>query len=682
MTQRRRLLPQPMASDRRAVNRRIGLVGGIILAGLIGVGAKAHQVAVVDHEGYAERGNRQQLRSFKLTASRGDVVDRNGMTLATSDRVHQVVINPRQIRAHGQSDEVLGLLLQLFPDEDAAYLRGEFDRDKAYRLLRMLLDDEQAAIVESWKIAGLYLEPATRRVYPRGLLGSHIIGRVNGQGEGNLGIELSMDERLRGRDAQSPAYFARGKKLLVDGGPGPDVARGDTVTLTVDSAIQAMLEDELNEIVDRWHPVGASIVVLDPRNGEVLALGSRPTFDPNHKVEKLAQTSSLALQAAYEPGSTMKAITVAAALDEGVIRANETLYCEKGRWRYTPKHVIRDTHAAEWLDITNILAESSNICTTKIADRLGKAKLDHWVRRFHFGERPAIKLPGATRGLLSPHEKWSDIQAANISFGQGMSASPLQVAAAFGALANRGEYIQPAIVKRAVDYRGEIVYEHTPVPERVVRPGTAKTVMKMLESVVHSRHGTGNNAAVPGYRVAGKTSTAQKADAKKGYSDDEYFASFIGALPATDPRVVILVSVDNPEGGHFGNEVAAPSFSKLGEQVMLHLGVPREDGVAPPKTLVVHERDPNDPTAKIAVDDPSDDAPALPGQRPRAQRMVVTVGDLPNFAGLGLAASTDLADRNHITLEAVGSGVAVSQEQVGSDRDGAPIVRVVFEPAK
>jgi len=203
----------------------------------------------------------------------------------------------------------------------------------------------------------------------------------------------------------------------------------------------------------------------------------------------------------------------------------------------------------------------------------------------------------------------------------------------------------------------------------------------MLESVVHSRHGTGNNAAVPGYRVAGKTSTAQKADAKKGYSDDEYFASFIGALPASDPRVVILVSVDNPEGGHFGNEVAAPSFSKIGEQVMLHLGVPREDGVAPPKALVVHERDPRSPNAKV-VADPSDDAPALPGRRPRAKRMVVSVGDLPNFSGLGIAASADLADRNHITLEAVGSGVAVSQEKVGDDRDGAPIVRVVFEPAK
>ncbi|HGG58034.1 MAG TPA: hypothetical protein ENK31_09595 [Nannocystis exedens] len=270
------------------------------------------------------------------------------------------------------------------------------------------------------------------------------------------------------------------------------------------------------------------------------------------------------------------------------------------------------------------------------------------------------------------------MQAANIAFGQGMSASPLQVAAAFGALANQGEYIQPAIIKRTVDHRGETIYEHTPMPERVVRRGTARTVMKMLESVVHSRHGTGNNAAVPGYRVAGKTSTAQKADAKKGYSDDEYFASFIGALPAKNPRVVILVSVDNPEGGHFGNEVAAPSFSSLGEQVMLHLGVPREDGIAPPKPLLVHTE--RKGGAAIA-EDPSADAPALPGQRPRAERMMLTRGDLPNFVGLGLAAAADLADRNRIELLAVGSGVAIRQEQVGQSRDGDAIVRVHFESA-
>lgn len=672
-------LGQPMASDRKAVNRRASLIGAVIFAGLVGVGAKAHQVAVRDHAGYAERGHRQQLRSFKIAASRGDVVDRSGMVLATSDRVHRIVLNPRLLRGQHRDDELLGLLVQLFPGESADYLRGELDRDKAYRQLRMILGDEEAAIVRSWGIPGVELEPATARVYPRGLLAAHVVGRVNGQGEGNLGVELSLDERLRGRDAQSPATFALGKKLLVDGGPGPDLSRGDTVVLTIDSAIQAMVEEELNTIVATWNPVGASVIVLDPHSGEVLALGSRPTFDPNHPVEKVAQTASLAVQAAYEPGSTMKAITVAAALEEGVIREHETLYCEKGRWQYTPKHVIRDTHPAEWLDVTEILAESSNICTTKIADRLGKARLDRWVRRFHFGERPQIELPGATRGLLAPHQRWSDIQAANISFGQGMSASPLQVIAAFAALASEGEYTHPAIVKRVIDHRGEVVFEHAPKRERVVRASTARTVLKMLESVVHSRSGTGNNAAVPGYRVAGKTSTAQKASSK-GYSDDQYFASFVGALPASEPRVVILVSVDNPEGGHYGNEVAAPSFARLGEQIMIHLGIPREDGV-PPRPLVVKEAALKArSTAPQAVIIEATEPP-LPGTSPRIKKVVVR-GDRPDFSGLGIAEARDLADRSGIELLAIGTGFAVRQEDVGVGASGLPVLRVIFEPGR
>jgi cell division protein FtsI (penicillin-binding protein 3) len=667
-------LPQPMATDRRSVNRRITVVMGALLLGLAFVAVKAHRVAVVEHDAHAERGNRQQLRAFRLAARRGDIRDRNGMVLATSDRVHQIAINPRQLRAQGRDEELLGLLVQLIPDVDQAQLRAELDKDKAYRLLKMILDDEQAAIVESWKLPGVTLEPATQRVYPRGLLAAHVVGRVNNQGEGTLGIELGLDERLRGRDAQSPATFALGKKLLLDGGLDPGVARGDDLTLTLDSAIQALVEDELNAIVERWNPVGASVVVLDPKTGELLALASRPTFDPNHAIEKVSQTTSLAVQAAYEPGSTMKAITVAAALEEGVIRENETLFCEKGRWQYTPRHVIRDTHPAEWLDVTAILAESSNICSAKIGDRLGKADLHQWVRRFHFGERPRLELPGAAPGLLAKHQRWSDIQAANIAFGQGMSASPLQVAAAFGALANGGEYVHPAIIKKIHDNRGELIHEHTPQRERLVRTATARAVMRMLESVVHSRHGTGSNAAVPGYRVAGKTSTAQKATLGKGYTENQFFASFIGAIPAADPRVVILVSVDSPEGGHFGNEVAAPSFARLGEQIMLHLGVPRDGAAPPPKPMVVRAPRASEPAAPP----PELIEPELPGRRPRVSAPIVR-GDLPDFTGLGIAGARDLAERAGVELEAVGSGVATRQEALPSEGP-RPLVRVHFEP--
>ena len=669
------VLPRPMASDLRAVHRRAGVVGLAIVAALAGIGFKAARVALDQHEAYAEQANRQQLRSYKLPASRGEVVDRDFMTLAINDRVHKVVLNPRFVRAQGRDEDVVAALLTLFPDEDPTYLRDELAKDKAYRQLRMTLSDAQADELAKQGLPGVSLEPASERIYPRGLLAAHVLGRVGGQG-GTAGVELGMDEALRGRDALSPAYFAAGKKLLVDGVPDPGVARGDTVMLTIDSAIQAMVEEEINTLVQHWNPAGASIIVLDPSNGEILALANRPTFDPNHPVAHADQTTNLAVQAAYEPGSTLKAITVAAALEQGVIREHETLYCEKGRWQYTPRNVIHDAHPAEWLTIAEILAASSNICTTKIADRLGKATLHRFVEKFHFGERPDIELPGATPGLLAPPEKWSDIQAANISFGQGMSASPLQVTSAFAAIANEGLYHKPTIVRAVVDADGEPVARTRPPGERVVRASTARTVLRMLENVVHSKLGTGKNATVEGYRVAGKTSTAQKSG-KKGYDDSQWYSSFLGALPARAPRVVIMVSVDSPEGAHYGNDVAAPSFSRLAGPIMVHLGVPRDDGTAPPPPRPVTLAS-DDPKLELGFIPELDVEPDLPGHRHRPA-VTVTTG-LPDFTGLTLAQALDLAHDAKLELRATGTGIAVLQDRQPGPAEIGSVVQVWFEP--
>lgn len=669
------VLPRPMASDLRAVHRRAGVVGLAIVAALAGVGFKAARVALDQHEAYAEQANRQQLRSYRLPASRGEIVDRDFMTLAINDRVHRVVLNPRFIRGQGKDEAVVAALLALFPAEDPAYLRDELAKDKAYRQLRMTLSDAQAAELAKQGLPGVSLEPASERIYPRGLLAAHVLGRLGNQG-GTAGVELGMDEALRGRDALSPAYFAAGKKLLVDGVPDAGVARGDTVMLTIDSAIQAMVEEEINTLVAQWHPAGASIIVLDPSNGEVLALANRPTFDPNHPVAHAEQTTNLAVQAAYEPGSTLKAITVAAALEQGVVREHEALYCEKGRWQYTPRNVIHDAHAAEWLTVAEVLAASSNICTTKIADRLGKHTLHRFVEKFHFGERPAIELPGATPGLLAPPEKWSDIQAANISFGQGMSASPLQVTAAFAAIANEGIYHPPTIVRHVLDASGEPLARTRPPGERVVRASTARTVLRMLENVVHSDLGTGKKATVDGYRVAGKTSTAQKSG-KKGYDDSQWYSSFLGAVPARAPRVVIMVSVDSPEGAHYGNDVAAPSFSRLAGPIMVHLGVTRDDGRAPPPPKPVTLAT-TDPRLEFGFIPDLDVEPDLPGHRHRPA-VTVTTG-LPDFTGLTLAQALDLAHDAKLELQAVGTGIAVLQDRQPGPAESGSLVQVYFEP--
>lgn len=661
-----------MATDLTSVRRRAWTVAACLGLGLLGLAWRTYQVGVVHHDHYAEQGNRQQLRTYKVQASRGEIVDRRYIALAVTDRVFKIVLNPRLLVSRGQEDDVLALISELFPDEDQDYLREELTRDKAYRQLRMRLDDAQAARVEAANIPGVALERIPDRVYPRKVLASHVLGRVNAQGKGNLGIEYGLDEYLRGRDAISPAYFARGKKLLVDGFPDPGVSQGNTIVLTIDTAIQAMIEEEIANLVDTWKPDSASVVVLDPNSGEVLAITSRPTFDPNHSIETLDQTVNQAVQGDFEPGSTMKAITVAAAIEQGAIRRDESFYCEKGRWQYTESHAIRDTKPSEWLSVAEILAVSSNICTTKIYERLDKRNLSKWVRRFHFGERPPIELPGATRGLLDPWEKWSDIQGANISFGQGMTASPLQVAAAFAVLASDGVYHPPTIVRAILDANGTELERDRPEPERVVRSATAKIVLEMLENVVHSKKGTGKNALVEGYRVAGKTSTAQKASKSGGYAEDDYFASFVGAVPAAHPRVVINVSVDNPQGGHYGNEVAAPTFARIAARVMEHLGVPREDGSRPsPDPIAILKDNVKLVDGFVAAEDVE---PALPGHR-----SVSVNGGLPDFTGLTIAEAIDAADSAGATLHAVGSGIAVMQDVPPGPFDAGAKVTVYFQ---
>ncbi len=670
---RHQTIVKPMATDLQSVRLRTLLVAAVLGLSMLGLIWRAYQVGVVRHEHYADLGNRQQLRTYRVRASRGDIVDRNYIALAVTDRMYKIVLNPRLVSAQGFTEEVVAKVMELFPGEDPAYLRTELGKDKAYRLLRMRLDDSQAAQIRDAKLPGVRLEPLPHRVYPRKLLAAQILGRVSANGSGDLGIEYGLDEFLRGRDAMSPAYFARGQKLLVDGHPDASVSRGHTVVLSLDSALQAMAEEEINTLVSNWTPVSASVLVLDPRSGEVLAMASRPTFDPNHKIEDIDQTVNYAVNRAFEPGSTMKAITVAAALEQGVIRRDEPFFCENGRWQYTDDHAIRDTKPLEWLSVADILAVSSNICTTKIYDRLRKNNLSKWVRRFHFGERPSIELPGATPGVLDEWENWSDIQGANISFGQGMSASPLQVASAFAVLANGGVYNPPTVVRAVLDHDGNEVELDRPEPERLVRIATAKTVLEMLENVVHSKKGTGKNARIEGYRVAGKTSTAQKASKSGGYAEDEYFASFVGAIPAKDPRVVILVSVDNPVGGHYGNEVAAPTFARLAERVMLHLGVPRDDGSRPsPDPIALM----TDNVRLVEGFTPIGDVePGLPGTRPLS-----VDGGLPDFTGLSLVEALDAAEGLGVKLVARGTGIAVMQDVPPGPLEGADRVTVYFEP--
>lgn len=560
--------------------RRAKVMTLLLSLAFVGVGVRAAGLAVDDHEQLAARSRRQNQTQLRLSATRGPIFDRNGAALAIHSEVHRIQLNPRKIRKSNVTQAVKQALTPILKSERLLRrLDHHLSLDKAYRVLQHDLSKEERVAVEALKFPGLSITKAATRVYPRGRLASHVVGRVNRALEGTLGVEQSLEDRLRGHETASPALRARAharsakvKGLLVDGGLDPLLSRGHAVTLTIDSVIQDIAEQALTSLVERWHPVGASVIVLDPFTGEIMALANQPTFDPNHGAAHAQDVRNLAIQSAYEPGSTMKTFTVAAALEEGTVTPQSVFHCENGRWQYTRSAQLTDTHASGNLTVAQILAMSSNIGTTKIYETLGKERLHGWLKRFHFGQTPEIELPAPAAGLLADWRKWSDIQGANVSFGQGIAATPLQVASAFAVIANGGEYVAPSIIRSVTSADGTQTERRKVKRERVLSKKTAATMMRLLSGVVQERHGTGKNARVPGYRVAGKTSTAQKAG-PSGYFEDQYYASFVGTLPAEKPRAVILVSVDNPEGGHYGNEVAAPTFALVASALMAHWDV-------------------------------------------------------------------------------------------------------------
>lgn len=672
-----------------------------------GIAYRGTELVIKQHEDWSDRARRQQQTKIKIQARRGAIVDRNGAALAVNGEVIQLVLNPRKIRETGQEREVYQKLSRIFKNKSTRReLKAHLAMDKAYRLLDLDLDRAQQKKIEALDLPGLRLESRPRRIYPRGRLASHVVGRVNKELDGTLGIEQSLNERLRGHETATSAIRARAhlrsaksKGLMIEGGLDPTLSHGHTVTLTIDSVIQDMVEQALSDLVARFHPVGASVIVLSPRTGEILALANQPTFDPNHPVRNVDAIRNLAVQAAYEPGSTLKAFTIAAALEEGTITPRSVFDCEQGYWRYTPRAPIRDTHRSGNLTVAEILAQSSNIGTTKIYETIGKKRLHQWLSRFHFGKSPGIELPAATPGLFDPWQRWSDIQGANVSFGQGVAFSPLQVAAAFATFANDGQYLEPTIVASIESAQGETIYRHNPKPEALLRPSTAKTMLRMLTGVVEDPDGTGHNAGVLGYRVAGKTSTAQKAG-RNGYFKDQYYASFLGTLPVHDPKAVILVSVDNPEGGHYGNEVAAPTFARISASLMAYWGIASREDSPRPATGPTHEA-PDLPSLSPHPSSPRllnagqaevlqrGQEPPLPGQKlrkdprpkPKTKRPdPPALSRVPNFIGLSTREALRLGMQLGQKLKISGTGVAVSQRPAPGTKNKNAEIHLQFEP--
>ncbi|MBJ6759202.1 transpeptidase family protein [Myxococcaceae bacterium JPH2] len=567
--------PEPNA---KWLKLRVQLLFGLFLTLLGTAFARAVFLQVFEQAKLRGLAQDQYVRQIEIPARRGDIFDRRGTPLAQSVEVDSIWVDPSLLPDVRAASRAMARVLKVDGDE----LFGRLSRAKRFAWVKRQAKPQEVEAIQGLGLPGLGFTKEPRRFYPQRELAAHVVGLVGTDGHGLEGLELAFEDELSGQNSRLSGFRdAKGRKLLVQGALDPLERQGASVTLTLDRHLQYVAEKALSKAVEESRAVAGTVVVLDPRTGELLALANNPRFNPN--APEGSDRGSIRNRAAldtFEPGSTMKSFVMAAALDQKLITADSTFFCENGAWP-VGRHTINDTHPHGNLNIEGILQVSSNIGTAKVANVLGRERLVAAYHAFGFAERTGLALPGEGRGVI-PFPK-ADVALATQSFGQGMTATAVQVAAGYGALANDGVLMRPYLVSKVVDPDGVVLLENQPTElRRVVSAKTARQVVGMLESVVN-KGGTAPRAAMAEYRVAGKTGTAQKADpVARGYSDKR-IASFVGVVPAEAPRAVILVVVDEPKTDVYGGLVAAPAFKEIATAAMAHLAVPPSRTVAPPE---------------------------------------------------------------------------------------------------
>lgn len=562
---------QPMEAPTKWMRMRVFLMGAVFFVLLLAAFARATNLQVNQKDRLKAFAEDQYVRAMEIPARRGEIVDRRGVKLASSVEVDSVWSDPSMLpdvrAASRQLARVLGI--------DGKELQERLEKGRRFAWVKRQVTDGEAAKVKALGLPGIGFAREPRRFYPQRELAAHIVGLVGTDSHGLDGLELSFEDELSGERVQREGFRdARGRKLLTNGAAEAQSSQGANLTLTIDSSLQYATEKALEKAVIDAKAIAGNAVVLDPRTGEILALANWPRFNPNApRGADEAAFRDRAVTDAFEPGSTMKSFVIASALDKQVITERSEFDCEKGAFAIG-RHVVHDTHPHGVLTPRGILQVSSNICAAKVGQKLGRDRLVETYKDFGFGERFGLGLPGEGKGSI-PFPR-AEIALATQSFGQGISATTLQLAAAYGALANDGVLMKPYLLSKVVDSDGLVLLENKPTAlRRVVSKDSARLVVSMLESVVEPGGTAGKNARLDEYRVAGKTGTAQKADPiARGYSD-KYVASFVGIVPAEAPRAVILVVIDEPKTDIYGGSMAGPAFKEIALQVMPHLGVPK-----------------------------------------------------------------------------------------------------------
>jgi len=538
------------------VRRRIETVAGFLALGLVMLAIRAIDLQWLQKDHLTDLAEKQRYRQFSVVAPRGTISDRNGRILAESIEVPSIAAIADEVPSDRIGDLAKALHLPV------ADLRRKLAGRSGFVWLARQINPAQAESAMALNIPGIRQESEWRRYHPLGPETGHIIGFVGIDGEGLEGLEHSLDSHLAGEPGiRQVSRDARGRSL-----PGGvwlrDPVPGKPVRLTVDATIQSIAYAALAEEVRTQHAKGGSVIIMRPTTGDVLALANWPGFNPNNfRQFNPGEWRNRAVTDVFEPGSTLKPFTVAAALTSGRWHADSRIFCENGAMQVAD-HVIHDDHAEGWLDIPGLLAKSSNIGAAKLALDIGPASLFELLNEAGFGHRSHISIGGESPGIVPPLERWGPVETANIAFGQGIAVTPLQLAAAFSILANDGKLMAPHI--RADEATDEV--------RQVIPASVSHQLLSMLEYAT-SQDGTGRQAVPVGYRIGGKTGTAQKADSHGEYTKDRFTAVFAGIAPIDNPQIVMVVVIDEPQKSIYGGQVAAPVFRKIAENILPYLGV-------------------------------------------------------------------------------------------------------------
>ena len=543
---------------------------------------------MIKHDEYAGLAAEKHVYKQSIYAERGAIVDRNDEVLAHNIPGETIVADATHVNDRKALVALLAENLKLPASELLEKLSGS----RRYIVLKRQVPQPAAvALREKLRgenLRGIYFERDATRVYPNGSMLCHVIGFTDFDHKGIQGVEASMEQYLHGQDGYRYIEHNRaGQEIVLYRGQERAPRDGYKVQLTVDLNLQHIVENEIDAAVREYRPEKATIILMRPHTGEILAMANRPHFDLNERSEaKPEQMKNRAIIDMMEPGSTFKIVTAAAALNEKKVRPDTYIHCENGIWNYGGRP-LHDHHGYGSMSVQDILVKSSNIGAAKLAISVGEQKFYEYIRRFGFGERTGVELPGEIPGIIRAPQMWSKISITRIPMGHEVGVTPLQMTAAMAAIANGGKLVTPRIVRSITTAEGETVSEFTPtVLRQVISPQTAQQIGEALRGVVSER-GTAKSAAVAGFNICGKTGTAQKVDPNGGYTPGKYVVSFSGYMPAEHPEIVALVVLDDAKTGselNYGGTVAAPIFSRIAEKAARYLDLEPHEELSKPGT--------------------------------------------------------------------------------------------------